>query len=81
MSDDERLVTRGWLRRRWSCAINTIRHFEQTGELTPIRLVNRVQYRLSEIKQLEAEGIHRPPTRNDVSHLPHHQRQQVARTS
>jgi hypothetical protein len=73
--DDERLVTRGWLRRRWGCATNTIRQFETVGDLTPIRLVNRVQYRLSEIRQLEAEGTHRPPSRSDVDHLPNQKRQ------
>lgn len=62
---------RGWMRRQWGCATNTFRKFEATGDLTPIRLVNRIQYRLSEIKHLDAEGRRRTPTRNDVNHLPH----------
>ena len=79
--DDERLVTRAWLRRRWACATNTIREMERGGSLTPIRLVNRVQYRLSQIKALEDEGTFRQSSRRDTEHLPHWRGQRNARDS
>ena len=79
--DDERLVTRAWLRRRWACATNTIREMERSGSLTPIRLVNRIQYRLSQIKELEEEGTFRESSRRDTEHLPHWRGQRNARVA
>ena len=55
--DDDDLLTRLDLARRWKVSIETVKRREKAKLLRPVRLDGRViRYRLSDIRQIEAEG-------------------------
>jgi hypothetical protein len=52
----DRLLDRSALKDRWDCSLESLKRFEKSGILRPLKIGAKVKYRLSDIVEAEKEA-------------------------
>jgi hypothetical protein len=59
--EDERLLPRSFVARRWTCSEKAVERAEKRLGLQPFRLLREIRYRLTDIVRVEQEALLKAP--------------------